>query len=266
LIDELNADRSSNLVKSRYRVPIFIDDVLGAHLAKQQIGMNSVPRAGLKITLRSNSNLSTGGVAVDVTEQIHPQVVALAELLAITVGFETAGLDYLTTDIACSPQEGNGAFIEMNTTPGIDVPIAAGWSAEKIGAIVLGELPGRVPVDLCVMPTLDMAAARLIVPENADRTGAAWVCGNEIRMGQLKLRIGDPTPWAAVQSALRNKAVESLQIVCTVEEILAHGLPLDHLDRVLLCGVSLPDRWRSVLERSADSVEIVDQALARAPQ
>ena len=257
LIGVLNAARPDNLVKSRYLLPVAFDDVLGSHLGTQQVGLDTVLPAGSRITLRSNSNLSTGGIAVDVTHQVHPQIASLAEQLAVTAGLEIAGLDYLTTDITRSPLAGNGAFIEMNTTPGLDLLIAAGWTDEQIGALALGELPGRIPVDLCLTATLDLEAARLQIPAHKVHPRAAWVCGNQVRVGQLELRITDPTPWAAVQSALRNKTVESLQIVCTVEEILAHGLPVDRLDRVLLCGTSLPDRWRSVIERCAGLVEIV---------
>jgi cyanophycin synthetase len=243
--------------RSRYLRQIAFDDVLDGHLARQELHIDSVLQTGAKITLRSNSNLSTGGICVDVTSEVHPQLKALAEQLAITVGLGTAGLDYLTTDIARSPGEVDGAFIEMNTTPGLDATIAAGWSPEKIGAMVLGELPGRIPADLFVMPTLDIEAPRLAGAEDVAGPGAAWVCGNEIRIGQLTLRTADSTPWAAVQSALRNKTVTSLQIVSTPAEILAHGLPVDKFDRVLLCGVALPDRWQGVIERSARSVEIL---------
>lgn len=254
LITRLNADRSHNMVRSRYRRPVAIDYALVDQLARQGVGVDSVPPAGTRIKLRSNSNVSTGGVAVDVTDQVHPAVRALAEQLAVTVGLETAGLDYLTPDITRSPLEGHGAFIEMNTTPGLDVLASAGWPDEKIGSLVLGDLPGRIPVELCVLPTLDMQAARHAAAEHADASTAAWVCGQEVRIGPLELRIADAAPWAAVRSALRNKSVTSLRIACTVDEILANGLPLDRFDRVVLAGVSFPEPWRAVIERSAHEV------------
>ena len=264
LIDELNADRTRNMVKSGYRRPIAFDDALGSHLAGQQLGIDSVPPIGAKIALRSNSNLSTGGVAVDVTDRVHPEVTALAEQLAVAVGLGTAGLDYLTTDITRPPADGNGAFIEMNTVPGLDALIAAGWSAEKVGNLVLGEVPGRIPVDLCVLSDLDMEAARRAAPAPVPASTAAWVCGREIRVGPLALRIADTEPWAAVQSALRNKTVTSVQIVCSIGEVLAHGLPVDQVDRVFLGGVSFPERWQAVIERCAGSVVFSSQESARA--
>lgn len=254
LVNLLNADRSRNMVKSRYRRPVSLDDALHDHLARQGLGVESVPPAGVRIALRSNSNVSTGGVTVDVTDQVHPSVAALAEQLALTVGFETAGLDYLTLDITRPPLEGHGAFIEMNSTPALDVLTAAGWPDEMIGSLVLGALPGRIPVDLCVLPSLDQEVARRAVGPSAASTTSAWVCGRKLWIGPLELWIEDPAPWAAVRSALRNRTVTAVQIVCSVDDILAHGLPVDRLDRVVLVGVSIADRWRAVIERCAGSV------------
>ncbi|WP_158290040.1 ATP-grasp domain-containing protein [Ramlibacter sp. WS9] len=255
LIGRLNADRSVNMVKSRYRRPVALDNALVEQLARQGVGLDAVLPAGTRITLRSNSNISTGGVAVDVTDQVHPSVTALAEQLAVTVGLETAGLDYLTTDITRSPLEAHGAFIEMNTTPGLDVLTAAGWPDEKIGNLVLGEAPGRIPVGLCVLPELDIEAARRTLGKAGDAPTAAWVCGQKLQVGPLELRIADPAPWATVRSALRNKTVTSLQIACTVDDIVTYGLPVDRLDRVVMAGVSFPERWQALIERYAGSVE-----------
>ncbi len=249
LIGHLNADRTVNMVRSRYRRPIALDDALVEHLARQGVTVDSVPPAGARVTLRSNANVSTGGVAIDVTDKIHPAVKALAEQLAATVGLETAGLDYLTADITRSPLEGNGAFIEMNMTPALDVLTAAGWSAEEVGGLVLGTLPGRIPIGLCVLPTLDMEAARRAMPIPEAPSTTAWVCGQSLVVGPLEMKVADKAPWAAVWSALRNRTVTSVQIACTVDDILAHGLPVDRLDRVVLAGVTLPGAWMAVIAR-----------------
>jgi cyanophycin synthetase len=255
LVDMLNSGRSSNMPKSRYLRPVALDDVLASHLAKQELDIDSVPRTGVRVTLRSNSNVSTGGVATDVTQHIHPEVKALAEQLAATIGLETAGLDYLTADISRSPLDGGGTFIEMNTTPALDVLIAAGWQAGKIGSLVLGAVPGRIPIELSVVANVNTEAPPT---QDAACSTAAWVCGSELQVGRLKLQIRDPAPWAAVHSALRNKTVTSLNIVCSKGEILAHGLPVDRLDRVNLRGVTLPGRWQRLVERCAGSVEVLD--------
>jgi cyanophycin synthetase len=257
LIGQLNAGRTAKLAKRAYLRPVALDDALGDHLAQQGLHIDAVPPDGARITLRSNANVSTGGVPVDVTDRVHPAVAALAEQLAATVGLDVVGLDYLTPDITLSPLEGRGAFIEMNTSPALGALAAAGYTAEEIGSLVLGEGPGRIPVDLCVLAAADSETARRIVAKPPDPSTAAWACGTALQVGALELTIADAAPWATVRSALRNKTVTSLQIVCTVDDILAHGLPVDRLDRVVLAGVSLPEPWHAVIARTAASVAVL---------
>lgn len=74
----------------------------------------------------------------------------MAEQIAVTLGIDNAGLDYLTTDISASPEDVKGVFVEANITPGLDATIAAGWPPEKIAALVLGDDCGRIPVVLTI--------------------------------------------------------------------------------------------------------------------
>jgi len=67
LIAELNANRSTNMVSSRYLRIIAKDDVLERHLATQSLTLLDVLANGQRVTLRSNANLTTGGLCTDVT-------------------------------------------------------------------------------------------------------------------------------------------------------------------------------------------------------
>ena len=138
LAADLNAPRSSNMVRSRYLRPIAMDDVLVRHLATQSLALEDVPARGQRVTLRSNANLSTGGMCNEATAACHPQVRAMAEQLAKTAGLAAVGINYLTTDISRAPSETGGAFIEMNTTNGLDFCIAAGCSPSTIAQKILG--------------------------------------------------------------------------------------------------------------------------------
>jgi len=50
--------------------------------------------------LRATANLSTGGIAVDRTDDIHPENVWLAERVAKIIGLDIAGIDIVTPDIS----------------------------------------------------------------------------------------------------------------------------------------------------------------------
>ena len=93
LLKEVNRFRSSNILKSRYLRPIESDEILVQHLAYQNVNLDSVLESGRRITLRSNANLSTGGVCIDVTAQVHPHIRQMAETVAQTIGLATVGID-----------------------------------------------------------------------------------------------------------------------------------------------------------------------------
>lgn len=258
LVDGLNATRSVDLLGSRYLRPISFDAVLSGHLANQGWCLDDVLPPGIRVSLRSNANLSTGGVCADVTAKVHGSVREMAEQIAASAGFGAAGLDYITTDISTSPWESGGVFIEMNSTPGLDVAMAAGWTPEIIGNLVLGTQVGRIPVELYLTDrqpeSFPLGAAGYLAAPSL-----AIVSGNEVQVGRALYRVQETRPWAAMAAALRNQAVTALQIHCSLRDITENGLPVDRVDRLVIRGVSVPDCWMRVLQDH--SAEVVVESL-----
>ena len=253
LVDELNRTRSANLVKSRYLRPIVKDHYLEVHLAAQGITLDTKLQAGQLLFLRSNANLSTGGSCDDFTDQVHPQLKTMAEQVAQTFGIITAGLDYITTDISAPPAMGVGAFIEINTTPGLDACVAAGWSESRIGHMVLGHVPQRIPVTLRVVMEDRREAALEQLKHTPLPAGQAMACGEQLRVGEALFTCERAEPWPAVRAALRNKSVTSLLVICSEQEITRQGLPVDKVDRVEYLGVTLTPEWMQVLSAVSTS-------------
>ena len=88
-------------------------------LAKQDLTWSSVPSAGMVVFLRDNSNLSTGGTATDVTDEVHPDNAALAVLAAETIGLDIAGVDVICANIRRPLHEQAGGIVEVNAAPGL---------------------------------------------------------------------------------------------------------------------------------------------------
>lgn len=252
LLAELNAPRSSSLVRSGYLRPIPLDDVVLECLQAQQVTPDFVPAPGQRIRLRTNANLSTGGLCIDVTEATHPLLKRMSEQLAAALQLPTCGLDYMTTDVGQSPWDSGGAFIEANSVPGLDATIAAGWRSEDIGRITLGEGVGRIPVSLFIAGSVQAVGALVTPP----RPSVAQVVRNEVRIDGAVYRIDSNEPWAAVRAALCNRAVHELEIFCTHAPIMAYGLPLDRLDRTVIVGARLDDAWLRVIESCSGDVEL----------
>lgn len=98
---------------------IVVDKVVLAYLEKQRKTLQYVPKKGETVFLRENDNLSTGGIAIDVTDEVHPENAKMAVMAAKVIGLDIAGVDITVSDISIPLDKSNGAIIEINAAPGI---------------------------------------------------------------------------------------------------------------------------------------------------
>jgi len=88
-------------------------------LKKAGYDESSILRKGVRVPLRYNGNLSTGGTARDCTEEVHPENAQLAVRAAKALGLDVAGVDITCADISEPLTYDNGAVIEVNAAPGL---------------------------------------------------------------------------------------------------------------------------------------------------
>ncbi|MBI4983069.1 hypothetical protein HZC32_00280 [Candidatus Woesearchaeota archaeon] len=122
LIEEKNVGRQNKATKPLTCpfIKIEIDDVVQRYLASKGISLAYIPKEGERVYLRENSNISTGGDAIELTDKAHPSVkeIALRALGAIP-GMTYAGIDLITKDIIKDINKAGYAIIELNNMPGI---------------------------------------------------------------------------------------------------------------------------------------------------
>jgi cyanophycin synthetase len=102
--------------------PIVIDNEVYQFLEEQNIqeGLQFIPAKEQKIFLRQESNLAKGGIAIDMTDEVHPSVKELAiKTLACFPGLPVAGLDMLCADPTQPLNDKNYVIIEINSNPGL---------------------------------------------------------------------------------------------------------------------------------------------------
>jgi cyanophycin synthetase len=261
LVARLNERRRGTPREAAYLSPVAVDVPLKAKLAERGLSLESVLGAGERHTLLSVANRSTGGSAADVTEEVHPQVKRLAEMLASAVGLRTAGIDYITTDISRSPSEVGGGFIEVNTMPGLGVLMAAGRSEDEIASLVLGDRPGRIRVTLVtgVGEGLDQVAEAL-TGAGSEAAGVAIATPGSAKIGAVALPLPGLDTMAAVNAVLRYGSAEALTIVWPLEEVYRYGAPVDEIERVVILGPPPPDEWLSLLHRLCPDIVFAPDA------
>lgn len=90
-------------------------------LRAQGLDFSSVPERGRTVYLRKNSNISTGGDSVDLTDAMHPGYKDIAAAAAAAVGAKICGVDMMVTDIAVEPTGTNYGIIELNFNPALHI-------------------------------------------------------------------------------------------------------------------------------------------------
>ncbi len=148
LLDELNADRYRDGFRG-FRVER--DEELARQLARAGLSLDSVLEAGRELALRQAANVSSGGIAIDVTDRVHDDHIAIAERAAKGVGLDVAGVDIVCPDISRPHREAGGGIIEINARPGLDLHVwpKRGASRNVADAVLDLSFPdgddGRVP-------------------------------------------------------------------------------------------------------------------------
>ncbi|MCK4892019.1 MAG: hypothetical protein KAS78_05105 [Candidatus Pacebacteria bacterium] len=121
LVKIKNSDPNRGEKNEKPLTKIKIDRITKQNLAEQKIGLNYIPSKEKKIYLRKESNISTGGDSIDVTDQVHPEFkkIAIKAVKAIH-GLAYAGVDLMTNkDISKKPTKNSYIIVELNSSPGI---------------------------------------------------------------------------------------------------------------------------------------------------
>ena len=113
--------------------------------------LTDVPAAGERVLLRGTANLSTGGTARDVTDEVHPDVRRLCERATRVVGLDVFGIDLIAPTVSDPLPETGAGVIEVNAAPGLRMHHfpSAGTPRDVGGAVVRMLFPtgdGRIPV------------------------------------------------------------------------------------------------------------------------
>jgi cyanophycin synthetase len=151
LVDQVNSDPRRGDGHATPLTRIRFDAIALARLAAQGLTAESVPETGCRVILRNNANLSTGGTATDVTDEVHPQVAARAIEAAHMVGLDVCGVDVVCRDIAQPLEDQGGGVVEVNAAPGLRMHLAPSFGKPRpLGEAIIDTLfpdghNGRIP-------------------------------------------------------------------------------------------------------------------------
>lgn len=204
------------------------DAGIRSDLARQRLGADDVPAAGRRVLIQRNGN-----VAIDCTDELHPEFARLAALAARTVGLDIAGVDLVAEDIARPPAQQACAVVEVNAGPGLLSHLRpATGKPRPVGQAIVAHLfpdddDGRIPI-VGLAGSDATASARLVawlLLLGGHRVGLA--CRDGLFLGPRQVDAGDATAWGLGHRLLVNRDVDAAVFENPAAGILDHGLVYD---------------------------------------
>ncbi|MBX5437255.1 MAG: cyanophycin synthetase, partial [Alicyclobacillaceae bacterium] len=232
-------------------------------LGRQGLSLDDVPELGRVVWLRDSANLSTGGEAIDVTDQLHPSIRALAERAARLIGLDVCGIDLMVANLAEPFDPRTCAVIEVNAAPGIRMHLhpSAGMPRDAGEAIVASLFPagdnGRIPV-VAVTGTNGKTTTTRLIAHALATTGrlVGVTTTGGVYIGGEKVLDGDTTGPDSARLVLSDPAVEVAVLEAARGGIVRGGLAYDKANVAVLTNISLDHVGQDGAETLADIVHI----------
>jgi cyanophycin synthetase len=262
LIDELNTDP----YRDGFRLfQIRIDDAMQDLMNSRGYLLNTIPQKGDVIPLRTTSNVSTGGVPIDVTDDVHPDNKRMAENAANGIGLDVAGVDFVTTDIKRSYRDVGGGILEVNARPGLCMHTwpREGTRRNVAGAIVELVVPkgkdGTVP-KLVIVGDHGAGSLARATEHHLGKLGqvAGLLSRDTARLGKRCLDLNGKSLHHMTKTLLLDPRLEALVTTTSIGRIVKRGLGLENCDAVAI----LP----STTARTSESFRLGIDILVRANQ
>jgi cyanophycin synthetase len=234
LVDEVNRDPRRGDGHATPLTRIRLDPIALARLTAQGLDADSVPERGRRVVLRNNANLSTGGTATDVTDEVHPEVAARAVEAARMVGLDICGVDMVCRSIALPLEVQGGAVVEVNAAPGLRMHLAPSYGKPRpIGEAIVDRLypageDGRIPVVAVTGTNGKTTTVRLIAHLIAQTGLTVGVTDtNGVTVGRIRTDSGDCSGPKSARNVLMHPDVEAAVFETARGGILREGLGFD---------------------------------------
>ena len=266
LVEELNRDPRRG-VEEEY--PLELLDLnlpnIQLELARQEVTPETVPASGRKVLLQRNGNM-----AIDCTDELHPDVAYHAQLAARVVGLDIAGMDMILKDASRPMKEQGGAIVEVNAGPSLLMHLKpSSGSPRPVGQAIVehlfpgsgekGSHAGRIPIVGVAGTRGNAFIARLVgwmLQLSGKLTGIA--CSEGMFIAGRRTQAANTAHWAGAHRLLTNRLAEAAVIQTTARSILGEGLAYDRCQVGIVTDM---DGWQDLADHDVRAPEQMHRVL-----
>jgi cyanophycin synthetase len=266
LVNILNADPRRSDGHATSLTKISFDDIAVACLAEKQLTPESIPEVGRRVVLRNNANLSTGGSATDVTDDVHPEVAARAIDAAAMVGLHVCGVDVVVENIMRPLEEQNGGIVEVNAAPGLRMHLTPSYGkGRNIGEAVIQQMfrqgdDARIPVVAVTGVNGKTTTTRLIAHILANKGLCVGMTNTDgVYVGGRQTDSGDCSGPKSARNVLSHPHVEAAVLETARGGMLREGLGFDKCSVAVVTNVGEGDHLGLNHMHTAEDVSRIKQ-------
>jgi len=268
LVDIVNSDPRRSDGHATSLTKIRFDEIALARLAEQGFEADTVPGRGVRVILRNNANLSTGGSATDVTDDVHPELAAAAITAAQTVGLDIAGIDVVCDTILKPLEEQGGGIVEVNAAPGLRMHLDPSFGKGRpVGEAIVGMMfpdgdNARIPVVAIAGTNGKTTTSRLIgriFESNGKRVGMTSTDG--IYIEGRRIDTGDCSGPRSARNVLLHPDVDAAVFETARGGVLREGLGFDMCDVAVVTNIGLGDHLGLNFITTVDELAVVKRVI-----
>ena len=244
LVDIVNSDARRGEGHRKSLTKINIDQDSLKLLQKSGLGLSSIPENGVVVILKSTANLSTGGTAIDVTDEVHPENIFMAERLSKIINLDICGIDIMSTTLSEPLAKVGGVVLEANAAPGFRMHLQPSeGKSRNVAAAVVDMLfpenkPSRIPI-VAITGTNGKTTSTRLLAAIAKNVGhkVGYTTTDGIYVNDYLLKSGDTTGPVSGLAILADPTVDFAVLETARGGLLRSGLCFDECDVAILTNI-----------------------------
>ncbi len=245
LIDETNKDERRGYGHEKVLTQITVDDFTQKMLNDKGYTLETIPAKGEQVLVKPTANLSTGGTSTDVTEEVHPSNIFMAERISKIIGLDICGIDIMAPNLKEPITENGGAVLEVNAAPGFRMHIEPSEGiARNVAEPVIDMLfphsnNGRIPI-IAITGTNGKTTTTRLVAHIAKSAGykVGYTTSDGVYIQNQMMMKGDCTGPVSAQFVLKDPTVDFAVLESARGGILKNGLAFRNCDIAIVTNVA----------------------------
>lgn len=270
LVEQVNCDPRRGEGHATSLTKIRIDDIALASLATQGFTVDCVPDKGARVVLRNNANLSTGGTATDVTEDVHPQLAASAVAAAQMVGLDICGVDVVCDSVLRPLEEQGGGVVEVNAAPGLRMHLQPSFGKGRaVGEAIVSTMfvegeNGRIPL-VAVAGTNGKTTTVRLIAHLLGRQGLRVGMTNSdgVYIEGRRIDTGDCSGPKSARNVLLHPDVDAAVFETARGGVLREGLAFDRCNVAVVTNIGMGDHLGLSYISTVEDLAVVKRVIVQ---